>query len=439
MAADVRAVVREVEGLGDKVAKEAHVLFKSSVNKCEDNRMRCISRWMIHPKLLKRTFQGLMVMPFCCEALLAPQYKIEHIYTPYKRHHMSQECKEDALFHRILCKMDPNTFPSPSQSRKAIEYGRLLVLRADDYCLPTSTSGGFSLDLQIRDVGIVANSSMTLYDGDVIAIRSRLDNGLYPQSYTKYVDPPMNIEEFMAVKNNPVMFEDDYIAIVNKPAGLDCIGEKRLDLQSILPFVLRPPSEKMIPKNNPTKQCYLPRPVHRIDRKTSGCVLVAKSKNAMRQFSHLFATRQVQKSYCAITFGEPTPFDKNNTVAIDGKDYDIIDYPIDGKDAVTLWREVLSVTTQAYGKLSLLHCLPKTGRNHQIRRHLSYCLKVPIAGDNKYDGGGELTKKTRKLGMFLCSNRIEFLHPMDKVCRVEMPLPDTFYALLGLDRNEVVI
>ena len=381
----------------------------------------------------------IMMMPICCKALLSPQYKIEHVYAPYKqpcKQQMSQDCKEDSL-HRILCKMDPDTFPSASQSRKAIEHGRLVVLRADDYCLPTSTSGGSTLDSTISNVGIIADSSITLHDGDVIAIRSRLDNGSYPQSCTKYVDPPTNIKDFLAVEN-PVLFEDDHIAIVNKPGMLDCIGEKRNDLQSILPFVLRPPDNKTT-KNNPSSQYYIPRPVHRLDRKTSGCVLVAKSKNAMRQFSHLFASRQVIKSYCAITFSMP-PFDRNNSTTIDGEEYSIIDYPIDGKDAVTLWRVVQTVTTKKYGKLSLLHCLPKTGRNHQIRRHLSYCLKTSIVGDNKYDGGGDMAKKTRELGMFLCSNRIEFVHAIDKSnVSVEIPIPQKFSALLELNRIEVVI
>jgi len=252
------------------------------------------------------------------------------------------------------------------------------------------------------------------------------------------VDPPTNIKDFLAVEN-PVVFEDDHIAIVNKPGMLDCIGEKRNDLQSILPFVLRPPDNKTT-KNNPSSQYYIPRPVHRLDRKTSGCVLVAKSKNAMRQFSHLFASRQVKKSYCAITFGMPTPFDKNNSTTIDGEEYSIIDYPIDGKDAVTLWRVVQTVTTKKYGKLSLLHCLPKTGRNHQIRRHLSYCLKTSIVGDNKYDGGGDMAKKTRELGMFLCSNRIEFVHAIDKSnVSIEIPIPHKFSALLELNRIEVVM
>mmetsp|Transcript_6848 Transcript_6848/g.14276 ORF Transcript_6848/g.14276 Transcript_6848/m.14276 type:complete len:128 (-) Transcript_6848:187-570(-) len=127
-------------------------------------------------------------------------------------------------------------------------------------------------------------------------------------------------------------------------------------------------------------------------------------------------------------------------MTIDGEEFSIIDYPIDGKDAVTLWRVIQTVTTQEYGKLSLLHCLPKTGRNHQIRRHLSYCLKTSIVGDNKYDGGGDMAKKTRELGMFLCSNRIEFVHAIDKSnVSVEIPIPHKFSALLELNMVEVVI
>lgn len=366
----------------------------------------------------------MMVLPFS-NSLLPSQYKIDHIYPP-------QEYKDEAL-HRILCEIDPDNFPSASQSRKAIEYGRLVVSRANDCSLSTSTSGGSSLDSMVSNAGFVADSSTTLCDGDVLAIRSRLDNDFYPQACTKYVDPPN-----LAVVT--VLFEDDHIAIVNKPEGIDCIGEKRNDLQSILPFVLRPPNNNMLSKNKSPSQCYLPRPVHRLDRKTSGCVLVAKSKNAMRQFSHLFAYRQVQKSYCAVTFGIPTPFDNSNSETYDGKEYNVIDYPIDGKDAVTLWSIVETVTHEKYGKLSLLHCIPKTGRNHQIRRHLSYCLDAPIVGDNKYDGGGHLAKESRKLGLFLCSNSIEFVHAIDKSnVSVEIQLPDKFYTLLGIDRKEMVI
>ena len=147
----------------------------------------------------------------------------------------------------------------------------------------------------------------------------------------------------------------------------------------------------------------------------------------------MFAERKIQKSYCAIVFGEPKQQLYNDCIEIDGKLFYILDYPIDGKDAQTLWRVVVTVRSPTWGKLSLLHLLPKTGRNHQIRRHLSYCLSCPIVGDIKYDGGGALANESRDLGMFLCSNSIKFEHAMldddTRAVSVNIPLPDKFYEL----------
>lgn len=387
----------------------------------------------------------LLVMARSCKPLMIPKYEIKHTYCA-EQLLLQEHNVEDAPLHQILCKMDPEVFPSASQSRKAIQHGRLLVLRANDDDTSSSDSASLASNIFL-DLGVVANSSTILHAGDRVAVRSRVENGFYPELHTKYVDPPASIHYFLAIQN-PVIFEDDHIAIVNKPEDLDCIGEKRNDLQSLLPFVLHPPAAAGITPANSTatqtQQYYLPRPVHRLDRKTSGCVLVAKSKTAMRQCSQLFATRDLQKSYCAITFGKPKPLanDQDNSVTIvDGKEYDTIDYPIDGKDAITLWRIVSTVISPTYGELSLVQCIPKTGRTHQIRRHLKYCLGTPIVGDNKYDGGGDVARETRELGMFLCSNRIEFQHPMDDkhLVSVEIPLPDKFYALLGINRGDVVI
>ena len=346
--------------------------------------------------------------------------------------------------HRILCDMDPDVFPSPSQARRAIQHGRLLLLRADDYHSDKIVSDRFNE--RILDLGRVVNPTTTMQNKDVVAIRSRIPNEFYPQSCTKYVDPPSNFEEITSA-DNAVLFEDDHIAIVNKPEGMNTIGEKRKDLQSILPFMLHPPATITPARRNrsPTQQFhYIPRPIHRLDRRTSGCVLVAKSEKAMKQFSQLFATRQIQKSYCAITFGEPIKCKDSECIDVDGKTFSIVDYPIDGKDAITLWRVVTTITSSRWGKLSLLHLLPKTGRNHQIRRHLSYCLSCPIVGDSKYDGGGLLHRKARdELGMFLCSNSMRFSHVLlgddEMVDMANIPLPEKFHEILGLNKEDILM
>ena len=245
-------------------------------------------------------------------------------------------------------------------------------------------------------------------------------------TYLQYVEPPPSYSE---IQQQTIIYEGEHIAIVNKIEGIDTIGEKRLDLQSALPFILHPPPS--LPNNN----YYLPRPIHRLDRGTSGCVLVAKSELAMKKFSNMFANRKIQKSYCAFVFGKPKEDEHQQCIDIDNNMYSTIDYPIDGKDALTLWRNLRTVESPTWGTLSLLHLMPRSGRYHQIRRHLSYCLSCPIVGDTKYDGGSTLAKESRKLGMFLCSNSIQFNHVLledESTVSVNIPLPDKFYELLNL-------
>ena len=409
-----------------------------------------------------------------CMALHTPlaathHYKVDKCYAPYQPTQTNDDAPSPPL-HRILCDIDPNSFPSLSQARKAIQHGRLIVVHADQTV--SKDADIISQDTALLDVGTVVNSETTLQSNDVLAIRSRIPNEFYSQACTQYVDPPPNTNDiFLAcTAKYPIVYEDDSIAVVNKPEGIDTIGTKRNDLQSILPFILHPPKlqKSRRPRKNTQLPCYIPRPIHRLDRKTSGCVLIAKSESSMKKYSIMFATRQIQKSYCAIVFGEPkvvTPAlvsnnDKEESettmIEINGKtaSFNTIDYPIDGKDAITLWRILKTIPSHpTLGTISLLQLLPKTGRNHQIRRHLSYCLSCPIVGDSKYDGGGMLAKEARgTLGMFLCSNSIEFDHHVmlkededgcdrrsSTTILVDIPLPDKFHELLGLDREKDVL
>lgn len=342
--------------------------------------------------------------------------------------------------HRVLCDLDPTSFPSRSQARRTIRHGSVLVLRADED-RPDEDDSHDGMCATILSRGRVVVPSTTLRPQDVVAIRSRVPDRFYPQSCTKYVVPPSSLPDFTSA-NNAVVFEDDHIAIVIKPEGMDTIGNERKDLQSILPFVIRPPASPSPLARARKKQSsthYLPRPVHRLDRKTSGCVLVAKSKKAMQQFSRLFAARKIQKSYCAITFGEPT-VGSSDYVDVDGTTFSVIDYPIDGKEAITLWRTVATVASPRWGTVSLLHLLPRTGRTHQIRRHLAYCLSCPIVGDSKYDGGGVRRKAREEVGMFLCANSISFGHVMlgDAAAVVaNIPLPDKFLKMLNLREEDI--
>jgi len=348
-------------------------------------------------------------------SLFAIKYNVDHYYEPYKASQYPDDIPPP--LHQHLAGMDPISFPSRSQARRAIQHGRLIVLRDDDQ-------------------SIIVNQTTTLRDSDILAIRSRVASEFYPQSITKYVDPPSSYVHIIQSDDQIILYEDEHIAIINKPERIDTIGEKRLDLQSILPFILHPPPS--LQHNN-----YLPRPIHRLDRGTSGCVLIAKSELAMKKFSKMFANREIQKSYCAVVFGKPKQDEDQRCIDVGNNNMcSTIDYPIDGKEALTLWRVLATVESPTWGTLSLLHLAPKTGKYHQIRRHLSYCLSCPIVGDSKYDGGSTLAKESRKLGMFLCSNSIQFNHVLLEdmsTVSVNIHLPDKFYELLNLDKDDVLI
>eukprot|EP00536_Pseudo-nitzschia_multiseries_P013112 jgi/Psemu1/290688/fgenesh1_pg.541_\ len=269
----------------------------------------------------------------------------------------------------------------------------------------------------------------------------------YPSSVTKHLFPPSR----EALAGTSVVYQDDVLAVVNKPENRTTIGngngngECESDLQSILGFLLAP---------SPLDPLYAPRPVHRLDRRTSGLVVVAKTKATMRDLSKAFATRSVQKTYTALVFerdaalssglfANANAFAKNacakanravsadaeNVAGIEAKaeaeaePWLVVDHPIEGKDSLSHVRAVTpmvrvpvlvaaAVTAKeaAAERFALVEVSPKTGRTHQIRRHLSYCLGMPIVGDSRYDGGGATARHLRTNGMYLCCHALRFPH-----------------------------
>jgi 23S rRNA-/tRNA-specific pseudouridylate synthase len=176
------------------------------------------------------------------------------------------------------------------------------------------------------------------------------------------------------------LFEDDDLRIINKTPGI--VSDKN----SFSPLFL----------------------VHRLDKETSGCIILAKSIRVQEQLEDLFRNREVVKEYVAICKGHP-PTTKGTcrskiqekfryqgqTVYASGKE---------GKEAITHW-EVEKQSKRA----SLIRCRPVTGRTHQIRVHLLE-LGVPIIGDYQYDRSGGGPIKVNRL--LLHAEKICFTHPV---------------------------
>ena len=165
-----------------------------------------------------------------------------------------------------------------------------------------------------------------------------------------------------------IVYRDDDLLVLDKPSGLLAVPGRGPDLQDCL---------------SARVQARFPAAlvVHRIDRNTSGLVVMALSATAQRELSRQFAERTVEKRYVAVVFGCP-PASAGTIELPIRKDFDrpprhMIDR-VDGRPAHTAWRLI-----ERSADRSRLEVEPLTGRSHQIRLHLA-TLGHPILGDNLY-------------------------------------------------------
>jgi len=204
----------------------------------------------------------------------------------------------------------------------------------------------------------------------------------------------------------PVIYEDNYLAVVHKPAGLSVSGNYFRTLQNTLPFNLKKTVEPDAMK--------FPRPVHRLDNQTTGMVVVAKTQSAAIELGKQFELNKINKTYVAIVLG----LTKNKGT---------INTPIQGKEARSAFELISSVKSKRYQNLSLVELKLFTGRTHQLRIHLSG-IGHPILGDKLYTLPEMLYKGK---GLFLCANKIEFMHPKTKqVMDFQIDIPPKFNSFL---------
>lgn len=199
----------------------------------------------------------------------------------------------------------------------------------------------------------------------------------------------------------PVVYEDDYYLIINKPDGVACHGGSGVSFGVI---------EQLRQKYAQAKFLEL---AHRLDRDTSGILILAKKRKALVELQELIKNNQVKKYYLALTYGNwhdqvrnvKAPLYKYMTK--EGERRVRVD-PINGQYANTIFSVI-----EKYNNYTLVKADIKTGRTHQIRVHLQY-LDFPIIGDAKY-GNFELNKELLRSGfkrMFLHAYEIAFIHPI---------------------------
>ena len=168
-----------------------------------------------------------------------------------------------------------------------------------------------------------------------------------------------------------------------------------------------------------------PQPVHRLDRDTSGCLLLARNPRAHRRFAAAFEAGLVEKTYLAVLEGVPGEASGTITLALAkrstrGQGWRMVPDP-KGKPAATDWR----VLGQADGR-ALIAFRPQTGRPHQLRVHAAEGLGLPIVGDPVYGTGGEPPSTGSGQGMLLHAFRLRLPREPKPPIEAEAPLPEAF-------------
>ena len=242
-----------------------------------------------------------------------------------------------------------------------------------------------------------------------------------------------------------IVYEDEFLAVINKPAGM--VVHPGAGVQSgtlanaisyyfglgILDFGLQGDDEESKIQNLKSKIGI----VHRLDKDTSGLIVVAKSDETHEALSEQFRERQVFKSYIALVHGSPDQNTGKVEAPIGRNKHNRLRMKVatHGRSALSLWR-----VRKRFDKFTLLDVEIKTGRTHQIRVHMGY-INHPVVGDEIYNEGRDNTISDIHVRnavatmrrFFLHAERLSFTHPKSgERLEFTQELPPELKAFLDL-------
>jgi len=254
-----------------------------------------------------------------------------------------------------------------------------------------------------------------LVNGEEVNVRYRL---AWSDILT-VIFPSESPSEGLLGENVPlsILYEDEYLLVVNKPAGMNTIPSREHPAGSLANALI-----------GYYQRCGLQATTHivtRLDRDTSGIVLIAKHRHVHHLFSMMQQKGQVKRTYEAFAEGEMQQENGTIVAPIGRKDDSIIEREVrkDGQYACTHY-QVLA----RYNGFTHLELVLETGRTHQIRVHMSF-LKHPLLGDDLY--GGDVSQINRQA---LHCKKISFIHPfLNDEMIFTAPLPRDMGNLLKAD------
>lgn len=258
-------------------------------------------------------------------------------------------------------------------------------------------------DGEILVNGKEVNSSYKLKEGDTITFDELKEEEI------DVTPEKMNLD---------IVYEDEYLAVINKQSGLvvhPAVGNYSHTLVNGLMYHFNEISKE---------KTIRPGIVHRLDKDTSGLMVVAKNDKVHELLSNMIKNKEVERKYLALVWGTIS-HEKGRIEAPIGRDienrqkYTVTD--INGKDSVTNFKVI-----ERLKEVTLIECMLETGRTHQIRVHLNY-IGHPIVNDPVYGK----RKIINDFGQMLHSYKIKFIHPVTKeIIEFEQDPPKEFMKIV---------
>ena len=265
----------------------------------------------------------------------------------------------------------------------------------------------------IKDGDILVNNkevspSYKLKDGDLITVSE------FSEEQIDLVPEKMDLD---------IVYEDDYLAVINKPSGMvvhPAVGNWSHTLVNGLLYHFNSVSKD---------KSIRPGIVHRLDKDTSGLMIVAKNDKVHDLLSEMIKNKKVERKYLALVWGKLS-HEKGRIEAPIGRDpesrqsYIVTD--INSKDSITNFKVI-----ERFSDVTLIECSLETGRTHQIRVHMNY-IGHPIVNDPVYGK----RKIISDFGQMLHSYKLSFIHPItkEKLCFEKDP-PQEFKEILASFRD----
>ncbi|MDP3509678.1 MAG: RluA family pseudouridine synthase [Candidatus Melainabacteria bacterium] len=264
--------------------------------------------------------------------------------------------------------------------------------------------------------GVIARASLKLKEGDLVEI---------------FLPPPEVLEAVAEDIPLQIIFEDEHMLVINKPAGMVTHPGAGVSSGTLVNAVLYHCQGSLSSIGGVVR----PGIVHRLDKDTSGLIMVAKSDIAHKGLSEQLQSKQAKRTYLALLEGEPkvasgkvdAPIGRH---PLKRKEMTIVKEGQRGRSAVTNYLVVKNFT-----KFTLVECRLETGRTHQIRVHMA-SLNLPVVGDIVYNrkttGSLEARRKLGLQGQALHAARLSFIHPVTNLLlEFQAELPQDFEQLLA--------